>query len=350
MNKAASQFTVADYCKGMKRNEIVVNRDYQRSDHVWPQAARSYLIETILKGFPIPKLYLYQITDVKSRETHKEIVDGQQRSVAILDFYNDKFKVSKLAENEDIRNRKYSELDQEYKQAFLDYAIDVDLFVSATTAEVVEVFRRMNSYTVPLNPEEQRHAGYQGKFKWFINDLADKLEAIFLETGVFREKQLVRMGDNKLLTELCDSFVNGIRTTSKQILDSLYKNRDETFPERDDFYERLTTTFTRIRKMDAIHQTALMKPYMVYSLAQSITHSLKPIRKFNKLFKSPKLKSLDFTTVLPNLSALAQAAEQEEAEGKFADFIKASNEKTNTRENRIARFKWFCRALTSEHI
>lgn len=116
MNKQSSHFTVADYCKGMKRNEIVVNRNYQRSDHVWPDAARSYLIETILKGFPIPKLYLYQVTDVKSRDTRKEIVDGQQRSVAILDFYEDKLKISKLAENEDIRNKKYSELDEGEKQ------------------------------------------------------------------------------------------------------------------------------------------------------------------------------------------------------------------------------------------
>lgn len=350
MNRTSSHFTVADYCKDMTQNEIVVNRDYQRSDEVWPQAARSYLIETILKGFPIPKLYLYQITDVKSRKTRKEIVDGQQRSAAILDFYNDKFRVSRSAENVDVRGKKYSELDDEHQRAFLDYAIDVDLFVSATNAEVIEVFRRMNSYTVPLNPEEQRHACYQGKFKWFINDVADKLEAIFLETGIFKEKQLVRMGDNKLLTELCDSFLNGIRTTTKKILNALYEKRDTAFPEETDYHQRLTGAFTLIRKMDAIQGTALMKPYMAYSLAQAITHSLKPVRKFNKLFKSPKVRQIDLNTALPNLTTLAQAAEQEEASGRFADFIAASNEKTNTRENRSTRFKWFCRALTDEQI
>lgn len=350
MNKQSSHFTVADYCKGMKRNEIVVNRNYQRSDHVWPDAARSYLIETILKGFPIPKLYLYQVTDVKSRETRKEIVDGQQRSVAILDFYEDKLKISKLAENEDIRNKKYSELAEDEKQSFLDYGIDVDLFVSATSAEVVEVFRRMNSYTVPLNPEEQRHASYQGKFKWFINDLADKLEAIFLETGIFKEKQLVRMGDNKLLTELCDSFLHGIRTTNKKILDDLYRTRDEKFFEKDDFYSRLTTAFTLIRRLEAIHDSALIKPYMAYSLSQAVTHCLKPLQRLNVLFKSPRLKAIATDSAIPNLTTLAQAAEQEEAKGKYADFIKASTEKTNTRENRTIRFKWFCRALTTEHI
>jgi len=38
--------------------------------------------------------------------------------------------------------------------------------VAATPAEVREVFRRINSYTVPLNSEEQRHATYQGPFKF----------------------------------------------------------------------------------------------------------------------------------------------------------------------------------------
>jgi hypothetical protein len=350
LNKVSSQFTVAEYCAGMKRNEIIVNKEYQRSDKVWPDVARSYLIETILKGFPIPKLYLYQVTDVKSKKTHKEIVDGQQRSAAIQSFFNDQFRISKSAENEDVRNKRYSELEEEHQQAFLAYGVDVDLFVSATPSEVVEVFRRMNSYTVPLNPEEQRHASFQGKFKWFINDIADKCEASFLDTGIFKEKQLVRMADNKLLTELCDSFLNGIRTTSKTVLDALYKKRDEKFPEEADLRTRLTTAFNIIRKMDAIHETAFMKPYMVYSLTQAITHTLKPVKKLRRYFKSPKLKSINETSAIPNLTTLAEAAQQDEAEGKFAEFIKASTEKTNVKDNRIARFKWFCKALTSEHI
>jgi len=49
-------FTIAEYCDQMKAGSIVVNRDYQRTDTVWPPAARSYLIETILLGYPIPKI------------------------------------------------------------------------------------------------------------------------------------------------------------------------------------------------------------------------------------------------------------------------------------------------------
>ena len=63
------------YCQQMREKSIIVNHDYQRSDKVWPPAARSYLIETILLGFPIPKLSLYQTTDLKTKKTKKNM-DG----------------------------------------------------------------------------------------------------------------------------------------------------------------------------------------------------------------------------------------------------------------------------------
>ena len=43
----------------MTERAISVNRNYQRSNAIWPAAARSFLIDSMLCGFPIPKLSLY---------------------------------------------------------------------------------------------------------------------------------------------------------------------------------------------------------------------------------------------------------------------------------------------------
>ena len=86
MHITSTNYTVADYCQAMINREIIVNRNYQRSDKVWPPAAKSFLIETVLLNYPIPKFSLFQKTDVRSWKTHKEIVDGQQRSQAIFEF------------------------------------------------------------------------------------------------------------------------------------------------------------------------------------------------------------------------------------------------------------------------
>lgn len=94
MKVTPTTFTVAEYCEQMRRGDIVVNRDYQRSSKVWPPAARSYLMDTILLGYPMPKLSLYSKTDLKTKKTIKEIVDGQQRSQAILAFADDEFRIS----------------------------------------------------------------------------------------------------------------------------------------------------------------------------------------------------------------------------------------------------------------
>ena len=48
MNIVTSQFTVAEYCRMMERGEATANRDYQRSDKVWPDAAASFLINACL--------------------------------------------------------------------------------------------------------------------------------------------------------------------------------------------------------------------------------------------------------------------------------------------------------------
>ncbi len=118
MQVTPSNFTIAEYCQQMEQNQIVINRDYQRSGKVWPPAARSYLIETILLGYPLPKLSLYLKTDLRSRRTTKEIVDGQQRSQAIYRFYEDEFAISTKGR---FSGLKFSQLEEEQKIAFLEY-------------------------------------------------------------------------------------------------------------------------------------------------------------------------------------------------------------------------------------
>ncbi|MFI5352606.1 MAG: DUF262 domain-containing protein [Candidatus Binatales bacterium] len=347
INIVPTQMTVADYCAAMKRGEIVVNRDYQRSDKVWPESARSYLIETAVLHYPMPKLYLRQIVDPRSRKTIKEIVDGQQRSTAIQDFYEGHLRLSEDLENDDLRGKVYSDLDEADQSKFLSFAIGLDLLIGATHEEVVEVFRRMNSYTVPLNAEEQRHAYYQGQFKWFVNRLTSQFSRVFLDAGVFTEKQLVRMADAKLLTELCDAIVNDIRTTNKTILDHLYKERNSSFPEEKDLTKRIVEAVSQLGAWKAIHKTVLMKSYVIYSLLLAITHVRKPVPQFQRIFRSTGAGKLDEQLVSRNLSSLADALEND-GNDRYQEFVDACSSKTNVREQRARRFRILCEALVSK--
>ena len=348
MDLVEFQFTVADYCTAFERNEIRVNSEYQRSNKVWPAAARSFLIETILLGYPIPKLFLHQITDVRSRRAYKEIVDGQQRSKAIKDFFDDQLRLSGKAEVEEIAGRTYSELDDDYKGKFLNYSLSTDLFVAAEPVEIREVFRRMNSYTVPLNPEEKRHATFQGKFKWFIYQLSRKLDATFLLTGIFKEKNLVRMADAKLLCEIVHAMLNGISTTNAKTLDALYRRFDEQFERETELLERLLTAFDFLLAWEPIHNSPLTKAFSVYSLILAISHVHQPINKLQQHFPIQQAQDLVNTDlILQNLTLLAEVLDDPDAASEeFRSFVDASTSKTNVARERATRFEWYCRALT----
>ncbi len=350
MQIVQSSLTVADYCHAMDRGEVIVNTEYQRSDQVWPANARSLLIETILLGYPIPKFYLYQVTDLRSRRTVKEIVDGQQRSMAIRDFFGGGYRLSQVIELEEARGKTYDELGDQLQGQFLNYGLQHDLMVGATPEQVRETFRRMNLFTVPLNAEEQRHAVYQGKFKWFIHRVAREYDEGLREIGVFSQKQLVRMADTKLFAEIAHALLYGITTTDKTKLDSLYRAHEVEFEDERLLRRHLTSGFDLLLRWTGIHHTALMKPYQIYSLVLAAIHVRTPVLRLQSAFRSPALRRISDATAVANLSALAEALDNPDDAGRFAAFVAASAERTNVVDQRRTRFQWFCRAICQREI
>jgi hypothetical protein len=347
MDIETTRMTVADYCQAMERREIDVNREYQRSDKVWPPAAKSFLIESILLDFPVPKLSLHQVTDIKTRQTRKEIVDGQQRSVAILEFFRNELRLSRTLELEDAAGRTYEQLPPELQRRFLDYGLALDLFLSASAEDVREAFRRINSYTVPLNPEEQRHASFQGPFKWFIHRLSRDYDTVLLKMGVFGSKQIVRMADSKLWTELSHAFLEGISTTDKRKLDRLYRSRNDQFPEEEDLNRRLRKAADFAASMPELFETELMKPYQVYALLLAIAHYQEPVPKLQPMMPK-RYDAFDRDASIASLTILADAAENQYEEGAFGEFVKASTSQTNVADQRSTRVKFLYRALGGE--
>ncbi|MGH9425644.1 MAG: DUF262 domain-containing protein, partial [Terriglobia bacterium] len=224
---------------------------------VWPPAARSFLLETILLGYPIPKIFLFQKVDLKSKKTIKEIVDGQQRSKTMHEFFHNKLRISTQSEMDEARGKKYDELDDDLKGRFLNYQLSIDLFVSVSPAEIRQAFRRLNSYTVPLNPEELRHAEYQGAFKWFIYRLTRDYEQTLLTIGVMTEKNIVRMQDAKLFAECTHSILYGVRTTKARDLDALYGAYDKEFLEENAVRQRIEQALQFIVEIPEIHEGPL---------------------------------------------------------------------------------------------
>jgi hypothetical protein len=278
----------------------------------------------------------------------KQVVDGQQRSTTVWTYLDDSFRMSAGSEVTEAAGRKYSELPDDLQHKLLDYLLNFDLFVATSQEEVREVFRRINSFTVPLNAEEQRYAEFQGEFKWFIHRLAREYDILFVESGLISSKQLARMTDTKWLSEISHAVTNGITTTNKTQLTALYRKNDRQLPRGDELYRRFQHAFDLLLEWEDLHKTVLFKPLMAYSLVLAIMHCQDPIDELQSAFPLSTPITLDPKIAIPALTNLASISETEDTSGPYADFVTASTKGTNVKAARETRFRWLCRALSGQ--
>ncbi|MYF79658.1 MAG: DUF262 domain-containing protein [Chloroflexi bacterium] len=338
--------TVADYCDLHNRGDAAVDPRYQRKPGLWARRAQAYLIETMLRGFPIPKLALYQETDLKSRKTIKFVVDGQQRTQAILAYYNDALSLPSTAEPVEARGKRLTQLPDELQREFLAYPLQFDQFEGVNEDEVREFFRRINSHTTTLNAEESRNAQFQGDMKWFIVDLVDHHSDSLLLLDTLNRRDVLRMRDHKLIAEVVHAMLNGVTTTSKTKLDRMYRDFElQPVPRVQEIDRAVQAAFNRLLSWENLHNAGLaQRQHMVYSLLLALVavefqwDTLK--EAVGEAFGSPVHEDAE-----RNLVLITEAIEIEDA--YYRPFIKASSEKTNTWDHRQTRIGVMAKALTN---
>lgn len=339
---------ISELCNDLRNGDMRVNKDYQRSGGLWPNNARSYFIDTILNDFPFPKVVLWQIVDLKTRRTKTEIIDGQQRLTTIRDFMDNKFKLSGVSKK--FAGMSFEDLPEEIKLGFLAYEVSLDTVVSGTKEEILEIFRRINSYTLALNKSEQRYASYQGEFKWFISDLTDLFYPFIEKYKILTEREISRMDDDDMIAELCLMYYKGITSRKTSDIDNLYKDNDKEFLLKTELSLIITDTFNYIKNnLREVFERCNVERYNFYSLFGALM--------FNKYgFKS--LDGIDddiirhdyfcnnIDVATESLIRLFTAASNKEFEDlDYVDFVKASRETTHSKKNRMTRFNYIYHAI-----
>ena len=157
-------YSIADFLEWHNNGLLELSPDFQRRS-VWTEKAKSYLIDTIITGKPIPKILITQ--RLEGARSVRVVVDGQQRLRAILGFINDDFKISR-AHNKALAGSTFSKLAPETQKEYLQYELGVDLLLGVDYEEILDIFARINSYTVSLNKQEKINAAYLGFFKQFV--------------------------------------------------------------------------------------------------------------------------------------------------------------------------------------
>jgi len=159
---------------------IDTNPDYQRPA-VWTTAQKQLLMDTIVRGYDIPKLYFRQIC---AKPEKYEVVDGQQRLRAIFDFVQGNFRLPKNSdpvEGCDVKDLSYSQLPSQIRIKFDVYPLDIIVINNAEEDEIKEMFLRLQNGTT-LKAQEKRNA-MPGKMRNFVRDLTG--HKVFKESVTF---------------------------------------------------------------------------------------------------------------------------------------------------------------------
>ncbi len=151
------------------RDQIDMDPPYQRKGRLWSQSDKAYLIDSIINGYDVPKLYLadFQMGEspLNQRRLPYAIIDGKQRFEAVFDFFDDKLVLNsdfRWRQNEDLNLGGLSlrDLKSSYPriaEAFETESLDIMSVITSDEEEINELFVRLNR-SKPLTGAEIRNA------------------------------------------------------------------------------------------------------------------------------------------------------------------------------------------------
>ena len=155
---------------------------YQR-EFVYNEKQRDKVIDTVLRGLPLNVMYWMERPDFDELGNpkytydgkpinHYEIMDGQQRTLSILQFIANEYSARTSVSEKELT---WASMPQDLKQKLLDYELMIYV-CTGTDSERLEWFRTVNIAGEKLNDQEMLNAIYSGPF-------IERLKTMFSRTN-----------------------------------------------------------------------------------------------------------------------------------------------------------------------
>lgn len=203
----------------IRNGTLNLQTDFQRGE-VWSTQKQKKLIDTILRRWKIPPIHV-----ITSGEIFDEVLDGQQRLVAIRDFCNDRFPIDGTIKPYDefinsLNGYYFDDLPDKIKRIFLRYEIDFIRLTDFKASEPAELFDRLNQ-PMKLTSSEQRNA-YIGETRNQVKELVHFFEyaGASKETIGFSNS---RLAYDEVIAKFC--YAIELRTLRQKIIASDISNR-----------------------------------------------------------------------------------------------------------------------------
>jgi hypothetical protein len=158
---------VLDFVQGRKWGNL--QPEYQRRLR-WDDKKKSRLIESFIMNVPIPPVFLYEVELGRF-----EVMDGQQRLNAVVDFLTGRFSLSGLTIWPALNGRNYADLPPLIRRGLERAKLSAITLMSDSGGPGensldlrAQVFERLNTGGERLNPQELRNSLYSGAFNRLV--------------------------------------------------------------------------------------------------------------------------------------------------------------------------------------
>lgn len=346
--KETKVYSINDFISWYNNGELELSPKYQR-ENVWNSSAESYLIDTIVRGLPVPQIFMRQTIDPLLRKTHREIIDGQQRLRTIIKFYQNEISINRI-HNANYGGKYYSQLPEEVQLDFLHFQLPVEVIVSKDDNVIYDLFMRVNTNSYTLNKQELRNAKFWGDFKVITYEITRNYREFLKSANTFNTRDFLRMKDAEFISYLMNLYLNGIQTDTPARLDNVYKkheNIEETVVEEIQlFFENSLKNFETI--FDDLHNYKYFSKHnYLYTLfaIMLINEYISPI--INR-FKNVNL-DIDYNTLKKQIIAIEEkitaAIENDSSDSSYFRFHHLHSARTTNATEREERINLMLRFL-----
>lgn len=311
-----------------QKENIDFSPPYQRMGGVWMEKNRAYLIDSIINGFDLPKIYLADFRYANSKLNVKQlpfaVIDGKQRLEAIFSFLEDKLKLSNdfvyyADPNIALAGFTYSDIKSKHPDIAYDvieqFNLDVVSIITDEEDKIKELFIRLNQGSA-LKGAEVRNA-LSGHIPDYVRKICES--DLFRKSG-FSKK---RGQDKNAAAKLCLIAVNNkFVSTKKRDLDHFFSTYNG---DKNNLLDELLVELNELGKLFENNDPSLKREalipviYMLYHKNKHYTLFIAEfLQKFTSELRSAKNRDSDDSFEIVNTHDAA----------KFEGLIRNANDQS----------------------
>lgn len=252
LQRTTNSIAIAEFWENEQLKKYNYEPPYQRLS-VWSEEKQSFFIDSLLRNYPVPPIFLHKKIDDSTGKQTFNIIDGKQRLTSIKRFINNE--ISAISDNveDKLSGIYFDDLDKldsgKYKKLFWRYELQIQYIDTEDERIIDSLFDRLNRNGEKLNGQELRQAKYHDSN---LLNLVDELSNINFLKKLTENYDLLRMEDKEFISELLfETIENKPLSANQKILDDYYvKYKDievlvnkENFIKTLDFFEGLNLNF-----------------------------------------------------------------------------------------------------------